>query len=159
MSMAPLDQGGWSFFPLFAYPAAAIIISAVAIVVIQNISGRNITAREALSIPLVSGIGEVLLLANSTQLPRFWLFVGTAVAIGASVALGTAVNRREIGYGMLALALMVGGVLLAWILSTTPLEGTLVLSGSGSLIGFALGYMAPSFSPISLRSSTEDLGR
>lgn len=157
--MAPLDQGGWSFFPLFAYPAAALLISAIAIVGIQTISERNITPRQALSIPFVTGVGEVLLLANSTQLPWFWLYVGTAVTIGASVALGTAVNRREIRYGIISLAIMIGGVLFAQVWSLTPLEGILVLSVSGSLIGFSLGYMAPTFNLIAVRLSPGDVGR
>lgn len=143
LSMMPLDHGGWSFYPLFAYPAAALLISAITIVGVRAISDHDITPRQALTIPFVTGVSEVVLLANSTQLPRFWLFVGTAVTIGASVALGIAVNRREIGYGVIALAIMIAGVLLGQLWSLTPVEGILVLSVSGSLIGFSLGYMAP----------------
>lgn len=144
MILAQLDQGGWSMYPLIVYPAIAVIISAATLFVVQRYSGHNLTPKEATVIPFVAGLVEALILMNSIQEPWFWLYVGTAVTIGASVAFGSAISHRERTYGLLSLVIMLGGIMMARLLSQTPLTGILVLVVSGSLVGFGIGYVLPS---------------
>lgn len=143
-----LDQGLWSDYSVIVYSVVAVLISMAAILALQKYSEHRLSSRQALLLPFVAGGGEVLVLEVARQEAWFWLFVGTAVTIGASIALGTAVSDREREHSVVSLAFMLGGLLLAYLLSTVPLLWTVALASVVSVFGFVIGYELSSISRI-----------
>lgn len=135
-----LDQGLWSDYAVIIYPVVAILVSTVTVVALQRYSEHRLSPRQALLLPFVAGVGEVLFLEIAGQEVWFWLFVGTAIMISSSFALGIAVSDREIEYSAIALGLVVSGLLLAHLSPTVPFRWTLVLAGLVSAFGFGIGY-------------------
>lgn len=139
-----LSRGLWSDLSVVIYPVAAILLFVVAMAALRGRSSHRLAPRHALVLPLGVGLGEVLLLGVTRQEAWFWLFVGTAVAVGAAGALGTAVRGRQRESATTALAFLGCGVLGAHLLSPIPLRWTLALAGSVGVVAFAIGYLAPS---------------
>jgi membrane protein CcdC involved in cytochrome C biogenesis len=79
-----LDQGLWSDYSVIVSSVVALLISMATILALQKYSDHRLSPRQALLLPFTAGIGEVLVLEAAGQEAWFWLFVGSAVAVGAS---------------------------------------------------------------------------